>query len=79
MRLTSYLALVMVSTKKFEKRGHAFLVVEHFGREVPIEEFNSISDRFGESWFRKGCGERFEIQLENEISIGAASGHKTYT
>lgn len=69
MGLTNYLALIMVSAEKFEKRGHAFLVMEHFGREVPIEEFNSISNRFGEGWFRKGCSERLEIQLENEISI----------
>ena len=37
-----YLALVVVDFKKIKERVHAFLVMEHFSREVSVKELNSI-------------------------------------
>lgn len=43
--------------------------MEHFSREVPVEELNSIPNWLGKGWARDRCGEGFKIQLENEVAI----------
>lgn len=59
--------------KKIKKRCHAVPVMEHFSREMPVEELNSISDGFGQCWLRKGGGEGGEIQLKNKVTISTAA------
>lgn len=66
------LALVVVLAEEIKKRGHAFLVMEHFCREMPIEELDSVSDGFRERWLRERSGEGREIQLQNKVSISTA-------
>lgn len=42
MRVSDYLAVVVVDSEEIKKRVHAIPVVEHFGREVPVEKLNSV-------------------------------------
>ena len=71
-----YLSLEAVEPEEFKERVHAFLVMEELGREVTVEELNTISNGLVESWSReRGC-EWFKVQLKHEVAISTAFNNK---
>ncbi|KAJ0864673.1 hypothetical protein HanRHA438_Chr12g0532421 [Helianthus annuus] len=68
------LALAVVGSEEVEERVHAVLVVEHFSREMPVEELHPVTNRLGEGWPGEGCGEGFKVQFQHEVApVGPAS------
>lgn len=65
--------------EEIKKRGHAFFIMEHFCREMPVEELDSVSDGFRERRLRERGGEGCEIQLKNKVSIGTAPSKNQIT
>ncbi|MFS7991170.1 hypothetical protein Hanom_Chr12g01067671 [Helianthus anomalus] len=67
------LALAVVGSEEVEERVHAVLVVEHFSREMPVEELHPVTNGLGEGWPGEGCGEGFKVQFQDEVApVGAA-------
>lgn len=62
----------MVSSEEIKQGLHAVFVMEHFRREVSVEELDTISNGLGKSWARDGSSEWFKVQLKNEVAIAAA-------
>lgn len=61
-----------VDSEKLEQRVQTLLIMEQFGREMAVEELNSISNRLGKSWARERCIEGLKIQLKHKVAIQAA-------
>lgn len=55
--------------KEIEQWVHALLVMEQFGRKMPVKKLHAIANRFGKRWARERGIERFKVQLEHKIAF----------